>query len=118
MHAYLTSAINVFENWSENYLIFIRDWHKQKRERFLNRKPLDLPDFQFYDKTYDYEIFNYRLYKLFYGKNFAFLRREFENFLEKFIAGDILDELSLFDDFDWTSMKTATQLSLIKNSEK
>lgn len=94
MHSYLTSAINVFENWAENYHIFIRNWHKRRRSFLLNRKPLDLSDRRHYFETYDYQIFNYGLYNLFYGKNFAFLHREFENFLDKFIAGDILNKPS------------------------
>lgn len=100
LHGYLTSAMNVFENWADNYHLFVRDWHKGKRRYYLSRKPLDLWDFQFYAETDDYEIFNFVLYEYFYGKQFAFLRREFEKFLEKFIAGDFPNQPSLFDNFD------------------
>lgn len=99
-HTYLTLALNVFENWADNYHIFIRDWHKREDRQNLSRKPLDSVDFMFYSETYAYETFNFALYKYFYGKRFAFMRREFENFLEKFVAGDFLEQPSLFDNFD------------------
>jgi hypothetical protein len=100
LHWYLTLAMSIFENWAENYYIFVKDWHKREIRYCLGRKQLNLTDFRFSLRTEDYEIFNFVLYKHFYGKQFAFLRREFENFLEKFIAGDFLEQPSLFHKFD------------------
>jgi len=59
-----------------------------------------VPRIQIKNPTYAYEIFNFALYKYFYEKRFAFMRREFQNFLEKFIAGDFLEQTSLFHNFD------------------
>lgn len=100
LHSELTTAIIVFENWAENYYIFVRDWHKRKLNFYTKRKALDLWDGEGFIETYDYETFNCVLYTYFHGKQFAFLRRGFESFIEKFLAGDFLIEPFLWDYFD------------------
>jgi hypothetical protein len=100
LHGSLTAAVNVFENWANNYHLFIKDWHKSVKRSYLRREPLRLWDSEFYFETYNYEIFNYVLHECFSGKQYAFLRREFENFIEKFIAGDFPDQPALFDNLD------------------
>ena len=100
MHHHLISAIYVFEGWQENYYPFVKDWHLSRWQTFFeSRKPLECDD-RFHIKTYDYELLNYILYEYFPEKQFAFLRRGFESFIEKFTAGEILDEPSFLDKLD------------------
>lgn len=89
LHEILCKALNVFNNWVENYYQFI-EWCREKDKNFyVNQKAIYLSGFQLPKQYSEYELLNQMLHRCLSRGRFNFLREEFMNFLERNFSYEI-----------------------------
>lgn len=83
LHEVLCKALNVLDDWAENYQQFI-EWRREKdKNYYVNKKAIYLSEFQLSEQYSEYKLLNQMLHRCFPEERFGFLRREFLIFLKK-----------------------------------
>jgi hypothetical protein len=86
LHEVLCKALNVFDNWAENYYQFIK-WCREKDKSFyVNQKAIRLSEFQLPKQYSEYELLNQMLYRYLPEKQFVLIQKEFMAFLKRYTS--------------------------------